>query len=117
MTDYTDAEIDRMVDGILDAGKEKMTRKVVCPRCGKAFETTRPSAKLCRSCLSESRRANGLKGGLAKHRAEPAPAPEPVPVPERVPVLLEERTFADSVELRSLWRVGGETEAVVIIRE
>lgn len=143
--------IERRLDEIFDEKPKKpepqKIRHAVCARCGAAFETTRPSAKLCRSCLSAARRANGLKSGLAKHRAAPEPeaapqedaaperAPMPkrepeyltvrklmellthVPDPERVPVLLEERTFADSVELRSLWRVGGETEAVVIIRE
>ena len=176
--------IERRLDEIFEEKPEKpepqKIRHAVCARCGSAFETTRPSAKLCRDCLSASRRANAQKGGWAKSRAEPVQAPEaehlispaaeasgqlplkgkpletsaapqeeavpePVPVPEpapmperepeyltvrklmellthvpdpeRVPVLLEERTFADSVELRSLWRVGGETEAVVIIRE
>ena len=153
--------IERRLDEIFDEKPEKpdppKIRHAVCARCGAAFETTRPSAKLCQACRSAAKRANALKGGLEKHRAEPAPAPEPeaapqedaapepapmqepalmpereleyltvrklmellahVPDPERVPVLLEERTFADSVELRSLWHVGGETEAVVIIRE
>ena len=148
--------IERRLDEIFDEKPKKpdapKLRHAVCTRCGAAFETTRPSAKLCRSCLSAARRVGGQKGGQAKRRTEPAPdpvpeipieeaAPEPVsmpeperepeyltvrklmellahvPDPERVPALLEERTFADSVELRSLWHVGGETEAVVIIRE
>lgn len=62
-------------------------------------------------------------------RPEAVPEPDPpyltvrnlldllarVPDPERVPVMLGDQT-ATGLELRSVWRIGGETSAVIIIR-
>ena len=89
--------IERRLDEIFDEKPKKpeppKIRHAVCARCGEAFETTRPSAKLCRSCLSAARRANGLKAGLAKRRAAPEPeaAPQEDAAPERAPEAIPEK--------------------------
>ena len=146
MQDLTDEELDRIVDDILDTPAQPDPRgRFVCRRCGMEFRSEKKAPTLCPSCMRASRASNGQKGLEARWgkgkaelppeptqetRPEAVPEPDPqyltvrnlldllarVPDPERVPVMLGEQTAATGLELRSVWRIGGETSAVIIIR-
>ena len=77
--EYTDAEIDQMIDDIFDAGDEKPLRRVRCTHCGKIFETEKPHAKVCPDCRREVQRANSAKKKTAHIKTAEAPPPDPEP--------------------------------------
>lgn len=72
MTDYTEQDIDQMIDEILEQ-PETVTK--VCRKCGASFEAKHGSTRtLCPACFREARAANA-KLGRAKLAREAAKKP------------------------------------------
>ena len=146
MPELNDEDLDRIVDDIMGTPAQPDTRRsFICRRCGAEFKSDKKNPTVCPECLSAARAENGKKGVEAKQKKpetalppdppqDPVTEPEPeptwwltvqnlldllarVPEPERTRVELNGDTVATGVELRSAWHVGGETEAVIIIRD
>ena len=77
--EYTDTEIDQMIDDIFEPGEDKQLRRVVCTHCGKIFETEKPHSKVCPDCRREVQRANNAKKKTAQIKTAEAPPPDPAP--------------------------------------
>lgn len=141
MTDYTNSEIDQMIDEILTPETDPDMETRTCIRCLRPYQAkVRSYRKYCPDCLKALRQIGGSKSKPnAKAKAEPAqeppavsgcqnkPAPiltvrrlmellETVPQPDHVQVLVN-GCLAESVELRSRWTPGEDKTDTLYIWE
>lgn len=83
MTDYTNSEIDQMIDEILTPETDPDMETRTCIRCLRPYQAkVRSYRKYCPDCLKALRQIGGRNGKPnTKTKTEPAPEPAPEPIP------------------------------------
>jgi predicted RNA-binding Zn-ribbon protein involved in translation (DUF1610 family) len=76
--DYSDQEIDQLVDEILTDEKAEPMEARVCVRCHRVFQAKAKSTKkYCPECLTAIRQFGGRKSKRSQSAAAPAAKPSP----------------------------------------